>query len=256
MSGADYTRLSMDELLKKFAETAKIAGNVFSFNAAKITDPNRGYYVAQMQAMGAEIRNRNLRPPIHRLFEDADPDVRGWAAQQFCTFDPDWASATITGLAENLSTRAVLAWRDRVLQEPPKHPTVGEMTVSQLVDRFVDAAERCYAAMRFLDDEQGGGLTMKAYNKISGEPYAVARELNARNRLAALVPLLHHPIITVRQKAASYCLSVAADQAIGVLEEIAKGEQFPEDSAAFWTLNYWRNGEYCAFPADLKDVRV
>jgi hypothetical protein len=256
MSTVENTKLTTDELLRKFAETAKVAGTVFTLNKEKIVNPKRADYVAEMQALGAEIRSRNPRDKLRDLFDDPDPDVRGWAGPQFGSIDPEWASATMTGLFQNLSTRTVLAWRGRILQGPLKYPTVGEMTVPQLLERFVDACERCYGSTRFLDEEQGGYPTMKAYNKISGEPYAIARELNARDQLKELIPLLNHPVITVRQKAASYCLPVATDEAIPILERIADAKEFPESSAADWTLRFWRNGEYCAFPKDLQQVRV
>src|SRR5208283_5991619 len=104
-----------------------------------------------------------------QLFENESPDVRSWSGTLLCAVDPDWADAATTGLFHGLTTREVLAWRDRIMRGPARRPALKEMTTAQLLERFVDACERCYGAARFLTDEQGGGLSMKAYNRVSGE---------------------------------------------------------------------------------------
>ncbi len=232
MSTVDYAKLSTDELIQKFIDTAKMTGSVFGLKSRLARESllqaalalHAGHSearVEEMQALGAELRNRKATADLRKLFEHHDPDVRGWAGPQFLSVDYDWASATMAGLVHGLSTREVLAWRDRILRGAPRRPTFREMSALQLVERFVDACERCYGATRFLTDEQGGGLSMKAYNKVSGEPYAVAKELNARGELAALVPLLNHPLVTVREKTAMYCLDIATDKAIAALQAIS-----------------------------------
>ncbi|MGA3309831.1 MAG: DUF2019 domain-containing protein [Xanthobacteraceae bacterium] len=256
MSTVNFARMTTDELLRSFAETAKRAGTIFSEDKSKLLNPQRRTLVPEMQALGAELGRRRPIEKLRQLFEDDDPDVRGWAGPQFLSVDPDWATATFTGLCYNLSTREVLAWRDRILRRAPKRPRLDEMTVPQLVDRFVDACERCYGSTRFLTDEQGGGPSMKAHNKVAGDIYAAAKELNRRGELRALVPLFKHPLITVRQRAARYCLPVATERAIATLEKVAATKELPESSSASWTLDLWRKGQYCAFPDDLKDVRV
>ena len=197
-----------------------------------------------MQALGAELRNRKATADLRKLFEHPDPDVRGWAGTQFLSVDYDWASATMTGLARGLSTREVLAWRDGILREPPRRPTLNEMSVAQLVERFIDACERCYGSTRFLTDEQGGGKDMRAYNTVSGEPYAVAKELNARGKLDSLVPLLEHPLVTVREKAGIFCLNIATDKAIATLEAIGGADARQEAVEGSIMLNLWRMGKY------------
>jgi hypothetical protein len=257
MSGIDYSPLSTDELLQKFVETAKINGNIYGLFAlpyerwgqavkdlhAKGSEAG----LQEMQSLGAELRRRRPIGQLRRLFESHDPDVRGWAGTQFLSVDPEWATATMTGLVHNVSTREVLAWRDRILKDPPERPTVSEMTVPQLLERFVDACERCYGSTRFITEEEGGWPTMKAYNKISGEPYAVAKELNARGNLEALVPMLDHPHVAVRQKAARYCLRIATDKAIAALREIDVKDRSQESLEASWTLSEWAKGEYAPF---------
>jgi hypothetical protein len=248
---AGLATMTTTELLQRFVDTAKRTGTIFGPDKEKLRQtPNRKALVEEMQALGAELRNRKPIEELRGLFEDGDPDVRGWAGPQFLSIDPDWATATFTGLCQNLSTRDVLAWRDRILRGAPKRPKLGEMTISQLLDRFVDACERCYGSTRFLTDEQGGGPDMRAYNKVSGEPYAVATELDRRGRLRELTPLLDHSFVTVRQKAARYCLPIAADKALAVLKAIDTKSLSKESMEASWTLSEWQRGKYRTFPYD------
>lgn len=255
MSTADYAKLSTDELVQKFIDTAMMTGSVFGLKsrlaresllqaALALQAGHSEARVEEMQALGAELRNRKATAHVRKLFEHPHPDVRGWAGAQFLSVDYDWASATMTGLARGLSTREVLAWRDRILRGPPRRPTVNEMSVGQLIERFIDACERCYGSTRFLTDEQGGGKDMEAYNKVSGEPYAVARELNARGELQSLVPLLDHPLVTVREKAALYCLNIALDKAITTLEAISGADASQEAVEGSIMLSLWRMGKY------------
>jgi hypothetical protein len=244
MSATEYSKWTIDELLNKFIETAKRAGTVFTWDKAIVSSPQFKALAPEMQALGAELRKRNPREKLRELFEHENPHVRGWAGPQFLSVDPDWATATLTGLLRNLSTREVLAWRDRILRDAPRRPALEEMSVPQLVDCFIDACERCYGATRFLTDEQGGGPSMRAYNEVSGEPYAVAKELNTRGDLKALVPLLDHPCVTVRQKAGIFCLDVATDKAIATLEAIGGADSGQEAAEGSTMLSMWRMGKY------------
>jgi hypothetical protein len=58
------------------------------------------------------------------------------------------------------------------------------------------------------------------------------------------VPLLNDPLITTRERAARYCLPVAPDQALAILEAISTTKIWPEDSGAAWALREFRNGTY------------
>jgi hypothetical protein len=250
MTAQDYARMTTDELLQGFVKNAKRAGSLFGPDKEKLRQtPTRLARVATMQALGAELRTRVPIDRLRGLFDDKDPDVRGWAGPQFLGIDPDWASATITGLFSHLTTREVLAWRERILRGAPKRPRLQQMTVAQLLERFVDACERCYGSTRFLTDEQGGGTNRKAYNKVAGEPYAVAKELQARGQLATLLPLLEHSFVTVRQKAARYCLPIATDKASAVLQAIDTKDISQESFEAWWTLYQWQRGEHALAPA-------
>lgn len=250
MSAVDYTRVGNDELIQQFAETAKRAGSLWNDSVPLILTPERKQAAQDIQPIGVEFRARKPIAQLRQLFEDKSPDVRFWAAGQFFDIDFEWALATLSGLNENLTTREVLALRQRVLEGPPLEPSVKEMTIDQMVDRFKDACTRCYATTRFLTEEEGGGTTMIAYNHVSGEPHAIAKELDARGKLDALVPLLDDPLITVRQKAATYCLPVATDRALAALEAIDSTRTWPESSFASATLSQWRDGRYRVFAAD------
>jgi len=257
MSATDYAHISTSELVQKFADTAKRTGSVFGPNKEKLTQtPQRQALVQEMQALGEELRNRKPIAELRKLFEDEDPDVRGWAGPQFGSVDSEWADATVDGLFHKLTTHEVLAWRRRILRRPSQSPALGKMSVAQLVDCFVDACERCYGTTRFLSGAEGGGPSMRAHNRVSGDIYAAAKELNRRGELRALVPLLKHPLITVRERAAAYSLPVATEPATAALNEIAAAHTFPEFLAADRTLQYWRKGEYCAFPDDPQRIRI
>lgn len=263
MSAVDYSKMSIDEVLQKFIDTAKRTGTVFGLNKQNMLRSvlalkarQSKARVEEMQALGAELRYRKAAAELRKLFEHPDRDVRGWAWAQLHCVDPERAEAAINGLFHNLTTQQVLAWRRRILQRPTQGSVVEKITAAQLVDYFIDACERCYGATRFLSDAEGGGPSMKAHNEVSGDIYAAAKELNRRGELRALVPLLEHPLITVRQRAASYCLPLATERAIAVLEKVVATKEFPEFLTASRTLDYWRKGEYCAFPDDLVRVRI
>jgi hypothetical protein len=244
----DYSQLSTDELLQRFVDTAKRAGTIYSLDRDKLRNAaQRKVLVPQMQALGAELRKRNPTERLRQLFDDEDRDVRGWAGPQFLSVDPDWAHATTLGLNCGLTTREVLAWQERISRGAPPKPTLQEMTVPQLLDRFVDACERCHGTTQFLSDEETGGPDVKAYNKASGEIYRVAKELNDRGELAALVPLMDHSFITVREKAALNCLDIASEKAVVTLEAVGESGSPKEAVEASLMLRFWRWGDYHPF---------
>jgi len=244
----DYSQLSTDELLQRFADTAKRAGTIYGLDMDKLRNAaQRKVLVPQMQALGAELRRRNPTEGLRQLFDDEDRDVRGWAGAQFISTDPVWARATTCGLNRDLTTREVLAWQERIARGAPPKPTLQEMTVPQLLDRFVDACERCHGTTQFLADEETGGPDVKAYNKASGEIYRVAKELEVRGQLAALVPFMDHSFITVREKAAMYCLDIATEKAVATLEAVEATGRSKEASDAGTMLQLWRWGHYHPF---------
>lgn len=243
MNDDSYANTSTDELIRRFADTAKRTGSGWSSVIAR-PEAYRKALVKEMQAMGAELRARKPIAEIRRLFENENPDVRGWSSAQFHSIDPIWGQAAGSSLAYNVTVREALALRQRVLDGTPPGPPLEDMTIAQLIDSFKAACTRLYATTRFLSDEEGGGMDMAAYNHVAGDSYAVARELAKREKVEALVPLLDDPLITTRERAAMYCLPVATDKALAVLEEVKATNIWPEDSAAGWTLFQFRNGTY------------
>lgn len=243
MSNDTYANMSTDELIQRFADTAKRTGSGWT-SVFPRPESVRKALVQEMQAMGAELRDRKPIAKLRRLFEDDDRDVRGWSGAQFSSVDPEWANATIYGLGYKLTVREVLAFRRRILAGMPPGPPLKDMTIGQLVDAFKDACTRLYGTTRFLSDDEGGGTDMVAYNHVSGDPLAVAKELAERGKIEALVPLFDDPLITTRERAAYYCLPIATDRAIALLETISATNIWPEDSAAHWTLWGLRHGTY------------
>lgn len=247
MSVADYSLMSTSKLIDRFIDEANHIGGPLSPTGLKMPVRSEGFVAGKdvLQAIAAVLRTRQLNEAIlAQLYENESPDVRSWAGTLLHFLDPNWASAAITGLFRGLTTREVLIWRERVLGAPPRQPALKKMTTIQLLKRFVDACERCYGATRFLTDEQGGGLSMGAYNKVSGEPYAVAKELNARGELKTLVPLLDHPLVTVREKTAMFCLDIATDRAVAALESLDGANSRHEAVEGATMLMLWRMGHY------------
>jgi hypothetical protein len=233
----DYSQCSTDELLQKFVDLARCIGKRRPGDDFKpiLAGP-------EFPGIVGELRKRNPADRIRELYYDDDPGVRQFAGAFLPRVDWDVAIAALQSVAYDLTTREVLAWRDRIRRGPPKRPTLQEMTVPQLVSRFVDACERCYGTRRFLADEKTGGPNVKGYNKCSSEISSAARELHARGQLSALVPLMDHPFITVRQKAGLFCLDIAGEKAVATLEAVSASNQLPESSIAGITLSRWRSG--------------
>ena len=243
MSHITYAKMSTDELIQRFADTAKRTGSGWT-SVFPRPESRRKALVKEMRAMGAELSARKPIAKLRRLFEDEDHDVRGWSGAQFHGIDPEWAAATISGLAYKLTVSEVLALRQRVLEGPPPGPPLKDMRIDQLIGAFKDACTRLYATTRFLSDEEGGGMDMVAYNHVVGDSYAIAKELARRGKLDALASLLDDPLITTRERAATYCLPVATDRSLAVLEAIKATKTWPEMSRAWDTLNEFRSGTY------------
>jgi hypothetical protein len=217
--------MSIDQLIDRFIEEANRVGTIVRIERTKVPldSPEWDQGNTIIRNLARELIRRNAFAAVRaRLFENPSPDVRGWAGMKWCNADPAWATAAFTGVLKRMTTREVLDWRDRVLRGPPSLPALHDMTVAQLLERFVDACERYYGGTRFLMDEDGGGFGGDVYTKTTGEVLAVAKELKARGELEALIPLLDHPCITVREKAARCCVEIAKDKALSILQFLAK----------------------------------
>jgi Domain of unknown function (DUF2019) len=242
MSAENLAELSTEELVRRFAETAKATRSAHtrdrSPDALKGT-PERKARVAEMQALGAELRARKPIAHIRMLLEDENRDVRSWAAGQFNSIDPEGALAAWGGLCYDFSTRETLEFTRRVRRRPPSKPPLKDMSDDELIARFEDAATREYGR-RFID-YIGDPVDMAILNRIIGEVVSIRREAKARGLLERLVPLMDHRLITVRREAASACLGVAPERAEALLEAIKGGRDMEERPTAWTTLDNWRS---------------
>lgn len=232
---------STDELLLQFAEVAKIAGTASTpYRGIPKRTPERDRLVQELQRLGEQIRKRKPISRVRELLEHENLDVRGWAAAQFHSLDPERASASFNGLLAKLSTAEVLALTRRARQAPPSSPSITAMSSPALVERFEDAAMREYAT-RFLNciDEPAD---MALRNDIVSKVFDIMRELKSRGQLALLIPLLESANVTVRREAAIACLKVEPDRATAALEWIALNGDQLEPVKAKETLERWRRG--------------
>ncbi|HLW92224.1 MAG TPA: DUF2019 domain-containing protein [Roseiarcus sp.] len=241
MIAEDVAQLSTKELIQRFVATAKATPTLHTKTRLPegfTSTPEWKEGVAQMQALGAALRERKPIEEIRPLFEDDDADVRSWSAAQFLSTDPEWASAAWSGLCFDLTTREAFDLTRRARQPPPRRPTIKDMSDDALVERFEDAATREYAA-HFLD-YVGDARDMAIVNRIQREVWAIADELKSRAAAMKLLPYLDHRFITVRREAATACLSGAPDRAQAVLETIVASHDLWERSRAWDALDHWR----------------
>jgi hypothetical protein len=246
----DYTSASTDDLAQKFANLEKQIGHMSPSGDEAADETKIGALFDDLQAVITELLKRKPTNKSQGLFFHEDADVRNWAGIYLHRVNPEVAHAAVTSAIYGFTTQEVLALCDRIRRGPPATPTLQEMTAPQLLDRYIDACERCYGTTRFLDDEATGGPNVKGYNKASGEIYRVAKELKARGQLAALVPLMDHSLVTVRQKAGMHCLDIASEKAVATLEAIDAGKQrsdVKESVEAHMMLCFWRKGDFHPF---------
>jgi Domain of unknown function (DUF2019) len=242
MTPGDYGSASTDEVIRRYKETARLLGNILRPTGGPEKfrrTPEREARVEKMRALGRELVARNAAAGISAMLDDADIDVRAWAAGQFIAFDPLRASASFDGILADLSTHQVLALRKRALTRPPKRPSLREMPLDGLVERFEDAGTREYA-VRFVDAEP---TDMTLHNRIAGEVADICRELKRRDKLSALLPFLDSSIITVRAQAARATITIAPERASRVLEEVRASKDYYEQLPAAESLERWRGGK-------------
>jgi hypothetical protein len=246
----DYASASTDDLVQKFADLEKQIDRMSPSGDEAADETKINALFDDLQAVITELLKRKPTDKLQGLFFHEDADVRNWAGIYLHRLNPEVASAATSSAIYGLTTKEVLALCDRIRRGPPATPTLQEMTVLQLLARYIDACERCYGTTRFLADEETGGPNVKDYSKASGEIHRVAKELNARGQLAALVPLMDHPLVTVRQKAGMHCLDIAGEKATATLEAINPGKQrndVKESVEAHMMLYFWRKGDFHPF---------
>jgi HEAT repeat protein len=242
MSAKAYAPTSTDELIDEFVRVAESLSSLwtFWFKTPKKTQ-EREEMNQDLKAIGAELRARKPIEKLRPLFDHENVDVRFHAVWAFMAIDPDWAIATISAHTADLSTKDVIALRARAKKRPPARPTPKQMSTDQLAARFEDAAVREYAT-RFL----GGEFEphdVKRRNAIIGEIRGIVDELKSRDALPVLLPFLDHSNITVRNSAAIYCLDIAPERALPVLQTIAAGRDQVEANSASWAIDRRRERE-------------
>jgi uncharacterized protein DUF2019 len=114
-----------------------------------------------------------------------------------------------------------------------KHVGLGQMSVAQLVERFVVLALEQDDAL--LSEE------IAKFNRLFDEMEAVKSELKSRNgdQRRALLELYRHPNAQVRLKAAKATLAVAPQAARRALQVLADSQEFPQAGDAgmsIWAL--------------------
>lgn len=251
MSTRYYAGMATEELLQRFIDLADRLGCYFE----RILDgppppPEHKPLIGSVAEISAELLARNPEPHLRALLHHDSRGVRFWAAKHFSGVDPELASAAQQGLFSNLSTQDVIDACERALRPPPAHPTLQEMSVDQLVERFEDACLRIRDADRFLSDDEGM-RDIATHNRLIAEVGDVALELEARKALSALLPLLDHPVAAVRLHAAYPCRQFAPERARAVVDEIAADRTDPLRALeAGLTRRRWDQGAPSAFDPD------
>ncbi len=242
MNAKSYALMSDDELIDEFVRLAKSVSSMWTywFNRPEKT-PERDEKFRELRAVSAELCARKPIERLRQLFDHENVDVRFRAVWAFLNVDPDWATATMSALGADLTTKDVIALRARAKKRPSARPALKDMSTEQLVSRFEDAGIRRYAT-RFLGGENES-FDVKLSNRIVGEMRDIVDELKSRDALAELLPMLDHPNIAVRNNAATFCLSIARERAIAALEAIEASRDSIEQSSAGTTLYFLRKKE-------------
>jgi hypothetical protein len=120
------------------------------------------------------------------------------------------------------------------------------MSEDGLVARFVDVATRIYSTRFFYWTDEPEDQEIR--NGLIGEEIAVVQELKARRALKRLVSLLDGPNPVIRLFAAAYCIQIAPEKSIAILEARAAvpyldGAELVEQFDAQAVLERWRSGE-------------
>ncbi len=235
---APYADSSTDALIEEFVRLPRQTRNIFTLETPPTATPERMARLEEIRAIGKELRTRGPVEKLRLLLDHEDEDVRAFAWLPFLPVDEEWAHAAISSLGTGLATRELVALCAKAKRRPPKRPTLREMSVEQLVARFEDAGMR-----RFATHFMGNGREawdVATSNRIMTELGAVADELRARDAISALLPLLDHQNVSVRNDVAACCLAIAPDRAVPVLEAIAAGTDRIEQGNASYVLDRWR----------------
>ncbi len=238
MNAADLAAMSDDALVEEFIRLGESMPSALAAESGAAQNPKRAALVADVVAVGAELRARKPIEKVRSLCDHENEAVRVFAGLQFLLVDEEWALAALSSVRANMRTRDMVALCARAKRLPPKRPTPKEMSVQQLAARFEDAGIRRYAT-HFMNNGQEA-WDVETANRLMTEMGSIADELQSRDARAALLPLLDHANICVRNDAAACCLPIAPERAVPVLEAIKEGEDFIERGNAASTLDQWR----------------
>ena len=207
----------------------------------KMGTPEFDATVKDLHAVARELCARKPVAEVHALYENENAGVRMFASTLLVAVDPKMAEAAFRGLAFDTPARQVVALARRARMPPPEKPSLAEMTLDALIERFIDAATRLYAT-RFLDCV-GKRADLELRNRIVEEEGDILRELKARGALDRLLPLLDDANPAVRPQAAIACLAIATDKAIAILEAATRSYDSMESRDARHYLHLWREGK-------------
>jgi len=111
-------------------------------------------------------------------------------------------------------------------------------SVQELVARFVSIGLAQYDALYVVDT--------KKFNRLYREMEDVRNELKRRqgDQRRALLPLLNHPNLQVRMKAANSVLAISPSLARKALESVRDSRIFPQAADAGMTLSALEDGTF------------
>jgi hypothetical protein len=117
-----------------------------------------------------------------------------------------------------------------------KRMTQPDMTVSQLVDRYI--------AIGIDQDKALLRREHAKFNRLFDEMIAIERELNSRtgDQRHALLNLYNHPNAQVRLNAVKATLAVAPESARAMLHVMADSREYPQAGDAGMTLDALDHG--------------
>jgi hypothetical protein len=116
--------------------------------------------------------------------------------------------------------------------------SAGRASVHELVARFVSIGLAQYDALYVADT--------KKFNRLYREMEDVRNELKRRegDQRRALLPLLEHPNLQVRMKAANSVLAISPLLARKALESVRDSRVFPQAADASGMLSALENGTF------------
>ena len=107
MSERKAANLTVPDLVDEFRQLAVQLGSAWDFSKGPDVrrTPERAARVARMNALTPEMRLRAPAETLKTLMEDADDDVRAWAAMRFDEAIQTLRTAAISGICEGVSTQ-------------------------------------------------------------------------------------------------------------------------------------------------------